>query len=107
MHKDLFRVEIRVGDFFVYSALAGRSACLKIGVVTRLEEREASYYTAHEKKKTIRAVTAEKNWGKENWDLQKNGKEVTLGELDRVVVVDSLLVPEEVRKLLNSCFSDV
>lgn len=107
-YKDLNGIDIRPGDYIVYSALWDRSAILKYGVVTRLEKRKGSYYSNTQEVPTLRVVSVDRSgrWNKETnehyyvWELQNKGKEITLGFLDRLLVVPKAMVPEEAFNLL-------
>lgn len=107
-YKDLNDIDIRVGDFIAYAALWSRSPILKYGLVTRLEKRAASYYQTEETP-TLRVITVDRSgrWDKETnkhfyvWELQNKGKEITLGFLDRLLVIPRAMVPKEVFDMLT------
>lgn len=100
MHEDIAGMPICVGDYIIYAALWDRSATLKYGKVTRLAERDESWRSGSDKKLTLRLRSVDRDWdGK--WELQRGGKETTLGFLDRLMVVLPAQVPEEARSLLD------
>ncbi len=102
MHKDIAGEEIKVGDFIVYTALAGRSAVMRFGRVVDLKERDASLYGPKDKIPTLRVITAEASWSqKGRWNLQKKGGVVTLGFLDRLLVVNGDVLPRGAWEVLR------
>ena len=103
-HLDLAGHEIKPGDFIVYAALAGRSATMKYGRITKLAFREKSWKTRDGgEHPTVRAVTADRHqrWLPhsdtyiEEWQVQNKGKEITLGYLEQLLVIPEALVPAE------------
>lgn len=103
-HVDAFKREIHVGDYIAYAALWSRSATLKFGIVTRLADKDNAYTPDKlipDKVPTIRARTVDRNWGND-WEIQSKGKEITLGYLDRLIVIDRDSVPEEIKALLEA-----
>lgn len=109
-HFDIANNEIKPGDFVIYSALWDRSATLKYGIVTRLAKRGSSRYLLESEKYTVRVLSVDRNWsGKTKittWELQKKGKEVTLGFLDRMLVVPSTLVPIQAKEVLQKALEE-
>lgn len=104
-HTDLFNRPIKVDDYIVYSAVDGRSATLRIGQVIALKTVKK---TGWDGKDEIIAKVFCKSWnnfkGTSSWRAEKNGaepsgrqKNVTLGFLTRVVVVDPSTVSEKVK----------
>lgn len=98
-YRDLACREISVGDCIVYSALLSRSAVLKYGVVKSLETRKDGW-SSDKLTPTLRVVTVDRSYT-DNWQLQNNGKPVTLGFLDRLLVIQPEMLPEAVRDLLG------
>lgn len=126
-HYDIADNEINPGDFVVYAALWDRSATLKYGIVTRLSERKKSEYTRNEGDKyTVRVLSVDRTtrWvlvpngpslgttshverrKTVTWELQKNGKEMALGFLDRLLVVPVAMVPVEALTVLRRAYKE-
>lgn len=111
-HKDFLGEPIKEGDFIAYTALWDRSPILKFGVVVRLKERENTQDYESGKRvsaATIGIISADRvTWNgfkrldKYVWELQKDGKEITLGFCDRCIVVERRRVPVDVRDLLDA-----
>jgi hypothetical protein len=101
-HKDIAGQEIKVGDYICYAALWDRSATMKFGKVTRLADRDEAYVYNRERKKipTIRLRSVDRDWH-DKWKVQAKGKEITLGYLDRLIVVPAELVPPAAKELLD------
>ena len=101
-HKDLAGNDIRVGDYVAYAALWSRSAVLKFGIVVALKERGNTG--------TIGVITVDRSWmwgatpPRRIWELQNNGREITLGFTDRCIVVSGSSVPNEVLGLLTGAY---
>jgi hypothetical protein len=101
-YKDLFGKEIKVGDFITYAANDGRCGVLRVGQVTKLTEAKNDYEDDIQLKIRVKSARyGYLDWDEENeniygWTRQKD---VTLGFLDRLIVVDNL--PEEVRNVLK------
>lgn len=106
-HRDLTGTPLRVGDYFAYAAAAGRSAVLKLGRVTELRENGS-----------LKALTVDFWPGQEafwwdmrlniydpeaggRWELQYNGRGVTLSQLHRLLVIPAERVPAAARVLLE------
>lgn len=98
-HHDLAGTAIGPGDFIVYAALWSRSPVLKYGVVTRLAERDGYGGTAA----TIRVISVDRTY-RDDWELQRGGKDTTLGFLDRLLVIPSSTVPEAAMRLLDTAY---
>lgn len=111
-HKDFLGDPIKEGDFIAYTALWDRSPILKFGVVVRLKTRRGvdDYETGERVEgATLGIISADRvSWdgfkrlNKYVWELQKEGKEVTLGFCDRCIVVERRRVPQDVRDLLDA-----
>jgi len=103
-YKDLFGREIKIGDYITYAANDGRCGVLRVGRVVELtESKEINYcYNVESKIPKIRAKSARyrmidyktREYG---WNRQKD---VSLGFLDRLIVVDNL--PAEVQAVLEN-----
>lgn len=104
-HTDLFGRPIKVDDYIVYSAADGRSSTIRVGQVIEL--------------KTVGSVAKVfcKSWsnfkGTSTWRTEILGKEVsgrqknvTLGFLTRVVVVDPSTVSDKVKRDLAGPICD-
>lgn len=102
-HEDISGAEIHVGDYIVYAALWNRSATLKYGRVVSQGSRSDGWKGTETP--TVRAITVDRHWryGEEKrWELQNNGKPISLGFLDRLLVVPETLVPAGARSALAS-----
>jgi hypothetical protein len=99
-HLDLAGHEIKPGCIVAYAALWDRSATLKYGLVTRLATRMEGNPSCAVP--TIRAVTVDREFLTHRWDLQKDGKEVALCWLDRMLVVPRDLVPAAVLAIFDA-----
>lgn len=113
-HVDIAGQPIQVGALICYAALWSRSATLRYGRVTELQTRKAKSYGTledQEDKPTLRVfaidrvhklVKVEGGWtSKERWEILNNGKPITLGFLDRLLVVPEILIPPQALKLLR------
>lgn len=104
---------IREGDFIVYAALLGRCACVRYGLVTRLVEPKKKSEWDRSKTKPIRVVAVQDEYqhnidrGKPPWSLLNEGKEISLGFPDRLVVMEPKQVPVAVRSLLFQAKKDL
>ncbi len=102
-YRDLVHNPVFEGDYIVYSALWSRSAVLKFGIVTELTTRKEDKDTLVIKVITVDRIT---KWDGTNtykvWELQNNGKPVTLGFLDRLMTVPML--PDELEVLLDEAY---
>ncbi len=109
-HQDINGHDIQPGDYVAYAALWDRSATLKYGIVVKLKERKPKWYknTGNPPEPTVGVVSVDRTTKWEagvclgvTWELQAKGREVTLGFLDRMLVVDEISVPETVRRILD------
>lgn len=97
---------IKPGDFIAYAALLGRCACIRYGLVTRLVEPKKKAEWDYSKTKPIRVVAVQDEWqhnidqGKPPWHLLNEGKELSLGFPDRLVVMRPDQIPDAVRNNL-------
>lgn len=100
-YKDLFGRDIKVGDYIVYGAVDGRSGTLRAGQVIELTYSKTGY---HEPEPKIRV----KSWSNFKQDRYNPStgkheegsgrqKDVTLGFLDRLIVVPESVVSEKVK----------
>lgn len=101
MHVDISGNEIKVGSYIAYAALWDRSATMKFGKVTELCERKPRYGGLEKVTNTLRVVSVDRSW-KNVWELQNNGKVITLSFLDRLIVIPENFVHPDALKLLNS-----
>jgi hypothetical protein len=90
-HTDLFGREIKVGDYFVYSAADGRSATIRVGQVLELR-----FGTPRRSDGRAAAKIYVKSWS----NFRGRQKNVTLGFLTRVVVVPKESVSDEILSAL-------
>lgn len=98
-YKDLFNREIKVGDYITYAANDGRCGVLRVGQVTKLthsKEEIRGQFVPKIWAKSARYQMMNYKTGEYGWDRQKD---VCLGFLDRLIVVDNL--PEEVKNMLK------
>ena len=100
-YKDMFGREIKPGDFIVYAGLADRSAVLRAGRVIELTHSKTDYGKPEPKIK----CESWNNYRARSWDgTEKSGKQkaVSLGFLDRLIVVPEEFVSEKIKNDLNS-----
>lgn len=101
-HRDMFGREIKVGDYIVYGAVDGRSGTLRAGQVVELKPPTANWRGEVEAKIKVKAWS---NFRSQGWDgKEKSGrldKNVTLGFLDRLIVVDPSTVSDKIKKDLE------
>lgn len=98
-YKDFLLKDMKVGDFFIYLATSGRSPVMKVGRITVLAERDGAYVRGTRVKlPAIKARTAYRSW-RNLWVPQ--GREVTLGVMDKIVIIDKLQVPIEALNVLS------
>jgi hypothetical protein len=101
-YKDLFGREIKAGDYITYAANDGRCGVLRVGQVIKLTRVENEYeddvILKIQAKSAYYGILSWDDEGYEikGWSRQKN---VTLGFLDRLIVVDN--PPEEVINVLK------
>jgi hypothetical protein len=116
-HKDITGAPIKVGAYIVYAALWDRSATLKFGRVVALAEAKRQEYDSRERLPLkVQCVTVDRDgpgkWyvqGRDRYSIEeesRGGKAakstlVTLGFLDRMMVVSAWQLPANVRKLLD------
>jgi hypothetical protein len=100
VYKDMFGRDIKVGDYVVYAGLADRSAVMRAGRVIELTHSKTGYGTPEPKIK----CESWNNFRATGWNgEEKSGKQkaVSLGFLDRLVVVPAEYVSERVKKDLD------
>jgi len=108
-YKDLANKEIKVGDFIIYSALCCRSSVLKYGRVVELGIRKDTYDEKNLGWPTLKVISADRMnyWNREKeedeskWEIQANGRIITLGFVNRCLVIPIECVPVEVQNLLK------
>ena len=113
-YVDIAGQPIEVGSLLCYAALWIRSATLRHGRVTGLKVRAGREYgpvDEQEDKATLRvfAVDRRREVTRVNnvvtvtthWEVINNGKPITLGFLDRLLVVPESVVPAEALALLQ------
>lgn len=101
-HKDMFGREIKVGDYIVYGAVDGRSGTLRAGQVLELKEGkgyggEMEYKVFAKSWSNFRA----KGWGAPDNERSGRQKNVTLGFLDRLIVVPAETLSDKVKQDLE------
>jgi len=106
--RDLAGNEIKLGNYVAYAASWSRSPILKYGIVTRLAERKHRYWpTDSETGKStpsIGVLTVDRDF-KKQWEIQREGKEIVLGFLDRLLVVSPQQVPFEALDILSKAYA--
>lgn len=104
-YKDMFGRTIKVGDYIVYAGLADRSAVMRAGRVLELTYSKSTYGDPEPKIKC-------ESWNfyrSKDWNgKEKSGKQkaVSLGFLDRLVVVPEEYVSDKVKKDLDGPVAD-
>lgn len=95
-HTDLFGREIKPDDYIVYSATDGQSSTLRAGQVISLKT-VTDYYGKTTAKVYCKSWS---NFKSDGWNGQERSgrqKNVTLGFLTRVVVVDASAVSDKIK----------
>lgn len=111
VYKDMFGRDIKVGDYIVYAGLADRSAVMRAGRVIELtyskeKVRIRDWKTGewiYDNAPKIRCESWN-NYRSQGWNgEEKSGKQkaVSLGFLDRLVVVPEEYVSEKIKKDLD------
>ena len=106
-YRDMFGREIRVGDYIVYAGLADRSAVMRAGRVIELTHSKDKVST-YDRKTDTHVYDYEPKIKCESWNNfrsqgwngeEKSGKQkaVSLGFLDRLVVVPEEYVSQKVK----------
>lgn len=107
-YKDLFGNDIKVGDYIVYAAVDGRSGTLRSGRVLKLTTSKPDKWSPNKplEPKVMCATwsnfRAQSTW-RTNAESEPSGrqKNVTLGFLDRMIVVPADQVSDKIKKDLN------
>lgn len=108
-YKDMFGRDIKVGDYIVYAGLADRSAVMRAGRVVELTYTKAKYSSVEPK---IRVASwnnfraNDRNWKDPNKKTSGRQKDVVLGFLDRLIVVDASTVSDQVKNDLAGPVAD-
>jgi len=100
VYRDMFGRDIRVGDYVVYAGLADRSAVLRAGRVLELTHSKTGYDDPEPKIK----CESWNNFRSQGWSGEaRSGKQkaVSLGFLDRLVIVPEEYVSERVKRDLD------
>lgn len=113
--------EIKIGDFFCYTAAAGRSAVMKFGKVTGIKEHTeeqpckvqaitVDLWPAdglHEERiknrqeiEWVKKEIAEGRYLADRFELQNNGKPITIGMTGRIMVLPPSLLPDKAYEIL-------
>lgn len=115
-YRDMFGREIKVGDYIVYGAVDGRSGTLRAGRVIELThskdkvsiyDRETGEHR-HDYEPKIKCESWS-NFRSRDWGgKEKSGKQkaVSLGFLDRLIVVPAEIVSDKVKKDLDGPLTD-
>jgi len=90
-YKDMFGRDIKVGDYIVYGGLADRSAVLRAGRVLRLTENGKIFCESWNNYQA-------KGYSWETEEKSGKQKNVTLGFLDRLIVVPEDYVSEKIKR---------
>ena len=106
-YKDMFGRDIKVGDYVVYAGLADRSAVLRAGRVIELtyskekvrtyDRKSGEHRFDHEPKVKCESWN---NFRAQGWNgEEKSGKQkaVSLGFLDRLIVVPEDFVSQKIK----------
>jgi len=105
-YKDMFGRDIKVGDYIVYAGLADRSGVLRAGRVIELTHSKTGYGDPEPKIK----AQSWNNYRSKGWNDNKERsgkqKDVSLGFLDRLIVVPENMVSEKIKKDLAGPFPD-
>lgn len=110
-YRDMFGREIKVGDYIVYAGLADRSAVLRAGRVIELTYSKTGS-VKYDPKTGERTLVKEPKIRCESWNNYRsqgwNGEErsgkqkaVSLGFLDRLIVVPEEYVSQKVKDDLD------
>ena len=116
VYKDMFGRDIKVGDYVVYAGLADRSAVMRAGRVIELTHSKEQV-SLYDRKTGEHSYGYEPKIKCESWNNfrsqgwkgeEKSGKQkaVSLGFLDRLVVVPAEYVSEKVKKDLDGPVTD-
>jgi hypothetical protein len=113
-YRDMFRREIKIGDYIVYGGSAGRSAVLRAGLVIELTcskgkqwdgRTQTSDYEPKIRIKSWNNYRAERSY-KSGAEASGRQKDVTLGFLDRLIVVHPDTVSDKVKRDLAGPVTD-
>lgn len=105
VYKDMFGRDIKVGDYIVYAGLADRSGVLRAGRVIELTHSKTAYGDPIPKVK----CESWNNFRSQGWNnevLSGKQKAVSLGFLDRLIVVPAEIVSEKIKKDLVGPVAD-
>lgn len=97
-YKDMFGRDIKVGDYIVYAGLADRSAVLRAGRVVQLT---CSKTGTDGPKIRVASWNNFRSHGWNNTERSGRQKDVVLGFLDRLVVVDASTVSDKIKNDLD------
>lgn len=105
-YKDLLGNEIKVDDFIVYGAVDGRSGVLRVGQVIELTYTKGGYGDVVPKVRVKSWSNSRTFWGHDNEERSGRQKNVTLGFLDRMIVVQADQVNEKIKRDLEGPICD-
>lgn len=109
-HTDLFGREIKVGNYIVYAGAEDRSAVLRVGQVLKLTFAKNRRYGEPDVAKVF--CKSWNNFRSEGFSwregLEPSGrqKNVTIGFLTRVVIVDPSTISDKIKKDLDGPICD-
>lgn len=115
-HNDLTGAPIKPGALIVYPAQELDSSVLKFAIVTRLASRKERRWdlecgSVEYDHPTVRVIAAsthvythEKGFSSD-WELHRDGKEIALSHVNRILVVEKYQVPVRPRELLVAAYN--
>lgn len=116
VYKDMFGRDIKVGDYIVYAGLADRSAVMRAGRVIELthsrekvsiyDHKTGKFTNDYEPKIKCESWNNYRSQGRKGEEKSGKQKAVSLGFLDRLVVVPEEYVSEKVKKDLDGPVTD-
>ncbi len=98
--KDIANNKVERGDIVVYGVSHGHNIELKYGICTFEDDVKLHAITAHRRvyvPKTGQELQSE-------WELQKDGRPLSIYAAGRVLLVTDFCVPPELRKLLEGAY---
>jgi hypothetical protein len=96
-YKDMFGNDIKVGDYIVYAGLADRSGVLRAGQIIELTYTKGGYGAVEPK---VRARSWNNFRSRDGYDGNTRSgrqKDVSLGFLDRMIIVPTEQVSEKIK----------
>jgi hypothetical protein len=107
-YKDFANRQVKVGDFIAYATKRYSSAFLRFGYVRRLKSYRKTlwkkvgdgYESYVIDEPSLGIYSVDTSWRDSKMAILNKGREVTLSDLDKVVVVAESSVPEEVKQVI-------